>query len=308
VVNNFLVLFNEKEGTSAIVRLLANCPGVAVLHQVDDRGWEPFDRHNCGSMPRADLRRCLELAWGDQPVDMEELNRIYLRSAPRPLDPISSPSAAGFKMRFRPPARDAPAMRWALRFVRPAARARYVGWPFRRMMFELLRELDVVTFIAVRQDVLRWALSRYHGDGSGQRGHLQFRLAAGEIRRDEIPTMNVDCERLGTEIERCERHHRKKAVLMAELRRRGIRAYPLLYESFLREPVPFFERVLQRLDVSHSRDVIAAALERGTSFEKVHSDEISQYVTNHEEVRERFEGRYVSWEDDVGSRPGGSRS
>lgn len=63
-------------------------------------------------------------------------------------------------------------------------------------MIKILRRNDTVVFLAVRQDVFRWGLSKYHGDGTGQPpGHLQFKLARGELQKSEIGKIHVDPER-----------------------------------------------------------------------------------------------------------------
>jgi hypothetical protein len=49
-MNNFIVLFEEKEGTSSLVRLLDNFERVSVVHHKKGGGWEPFDQHNCATL------------------------------------------------------------------------------------------------------------------------------------------------------------------------------------------------------------------------------------------------------------------
>jgi hypothetical protein len=44
-MNNFIVLFEEKEGTSPLVRLLDNFERVSVIHHENGGGWKPFDQH-----------------------------------------------------------------------------------------------------------------------------------------------------------------------------------------------------------------------------------------------------------------------
>jgi hypothetical protein len=40
---------------------------------------------------------------------------------------------------------------------------------------------------------------------------------------------------------------------------------------------------------------VSVALERGTHLQKVHSDDIQEFVINADEVLDRFGERYVAW-------------
>lgn len=185
---------------------------------------------------------------------------------------------------------------------------RYLGYPLRRlghvfhdsrfqeMMFNLLSDLNVVVFFAARQDVLRWGLSKYHGNGFGKPGHLQFKLANGRLQREDIPCIHVDCRRLERVIKHCESIHQKKQDDIKRFRSLGIDTYPLLYEDFVDDPRSFFRAMLNHLEAPVSDDDISDAIEHGTVYKKVHSDDISEFVINHEEVLARFSGRFVPYE------------
>ena len=54
-------------------------------------------------------------------------------------------------------------------------------------------------------------------------------------------------------------------------------------------------RIGDALDLEIGKDDIDSALSCGAYFEKVHSDDISTFVANHEEILERFGDRYVKW-------------
>ena len=62
-------------------------------------------------------------------------------------------------------------------------------------MIDVIKANDLTIFLAVRQDVFRWALSKYHGDGTGKPGHIQFKLASGNISKSEIGTIRIDRDR-----------------------------------------------------------------------------------------------------------------
>jgi hypothetical protein len=300
-MKSFIIFFEEKEGTSPLVRLLNNFRRISVVHQVENSGWEPFDRHNCGPMSVRVLSRCLDRIFGEQPVDLDALNAIYTRTSRRPLAPIEPGCAVGFKMRFQPPTRTpifAPQIpgwnRVSSRFLGERQRRN-----FKHAMFDLLRRHGVFVFMAVRQDILRWGLSKYHGDGSGGKGHMQFKLASGQISRDEIGRIHVDCERLGRIIDGCERSHVAKRSLMDEFESAGIQTAPLRYEEFLTNKSAYFARLCKLIDLDITSTEISTAIEQGSFFEKVHTDDISEFVENHAEVREKFGDRFVGWPSDA---------
>jgi len=309
-MNNFIIFFHGKEGTSPLVRILNNFKQLSVVHQVSNRGFEPFDRGGCGSLSNRNLKRCLELVFGSGPVDMERLNRIYTKTAESPLDGIDKSRAVGFKMRFAPPGRGSLAagkLPVVGGYSLEAGKLPMVGgylnrrWKahqraqFNELMFDLLKERRIVTFFAVRQDVFRKALSIYRGDGFGRSGHLQFKIAEGQIRKEDLPKIRIDCDRLETLIASCERRIEKTREHMEKLERLGVRTYPLLYEMFCEDKQRYFREFYEHLEIPISEEEIRDVLAKGAYFKKVHSHDISEFVENHHEVMERFGDRFVSW-------------
>lgn len=290
-MRNFVILFEEKEGTSPVVRLLDNFEEVAIVHQVE-QGWEPFNAHNAGALSDADFARCLDIVWGPPPIDLEELNRIYTPTATAALAEIAPGSAVGFKMRFQSTER---LSRNLGTLLTPSRMKSLAKQRYREMMFDRLAAHEVVVFMAVRQDVFRWALSKYHGDGTGKRGHLQFKLASGEISRDDIASITIDCDQFEELVADCEQRHARKRTLIDDLATAGIRTGVLRYEDFLADQYKYFEGLLAEIECRSSRPAIESALTTGTELEKVHSDDISDFVTNHEEVMDRFSHRFVQW-------------
>lgn len=299
-MRNFVIFFDEKEGTSPLMRLLENFPQIHVVRQ-GGGGWEPFDRHTCGVVDLNTLDHCLRHVFDSSRRDMRELNQVYSPLAQSPLAPIVNECCVGFKMRFRRPNR-LRLFRAGCRatgihrgsYLREALRIRRLE-PFYAMMRDILRDLNVVVFLAVRQDILRWALSKYHGDGSGRSGHLQFKLAANDIRPEDLPKIHVQRGRFRRIIKQCERAHAAKRAWKDRLEADGITVYPLLYERFLEDRVGYFRDLLTHLDVSISQSQILSYLSRGAFFKKVHSHNISEFVENHEEVLDLFGGRFQSW-------------
>jgi len=291
-VQKFILLFDEKEGTSPAMRLLDRFERVAIVHQIDNKGWEPFDRHNCGPMPLSDLKACLRMIYGDAPVDMQSLNALYGNTATRPLESFSNQNAVGMKMRFRAPQPTDAKSRIRLPWTKSADTPN----EFKQMMFALFRESNVVVFIAVRQDTLRWALSKYHGDGSGQQGHLQFKLASGKIRREDIGRIHVDPAKLEKVLQECEQAYAKKQQLRQELLAAGVTVALLRYEDYLADKRSYLEQFFNVLQFPVSEEETATALANGDHFQKVHADDISEFVENHEEVLNRFGDRFRAWE------------
>ena len=296
-MRNFIILFREKTGTSPLVRLLDRFDTISIVHQKGNTGFEPFDRHQCGRMTSKDLKKCLDIIFGKEPINLELLNRIYTAKAKRPLDTINEEGAVGFKMRFNPP-NPYPAFLESLtgriKFLERDFRNRYAQ-SFKKMMFDLLKKHDVIVLIAVRQDVFRLSLSKYHGDGTGNPGHLQFKLARGAITRNEIGKIHVDCDRLEEIISTCELVDEENRVLMEDFKRAGIQTHAVLYEEFVTDKRNYMERLFRILELDISDDELSRVLAQEEYIKKVHSDDISEFVENHEEVTSRFADRYISW-------------
>ena len=299
------MFFQEKEGTSPVVRLLDKFDEVCIVRAGDSEysGWEPFDRRNVGSMSLQNFGNCLDMIFGSAPADMTRLNAIYQKSGRHPLSDIDTSRACGFKMRFKPT--------WDLPGWRATAASR--NWPgalliseglkrlghrsFERLMLEKLREHNVVVFIAVRQDLLRWGLSKYHGDGTGKKGHMQFKMARGKLDPSSMQPIEVDVDRLGNIIESNRKIHDGKRALISKLQASGIAVYPVRYEHFSSDPIGYFVNLFGKLDIPVDSGYIESTITDGTKLKKVHSDDISTFVANHEEVMGRFGNAYSSWED-----------
>ena len=82
---------------------------------------------------------------------------------------------------------------------------------------------------------------------------------------------------------------------MSELEHENISVYPLLYEKFCQDKIQFFDELFSRINLSISREEIDGALQKGAYFKKVHSDDISSFVQNHEEVMDKFGDRFMEW-------------
>jgi hypothetical protein len=300
-MRHFIVVYNGKEGTNALVRLLDNFEQISIVRQVDTPAWEPFDRNNCGHMSLRDLQFCLDLIFGDKPMDMEALNRVYQKTAKKPLATIDKSGSVGFKMRFKAPESDiAIAQKKLLQKLGfsqggDGILLRRPNESFKHMMFDVLKRNRVVVLFTIRQDIFRWALSMYHGDGTGRTGNLQFKVADGNQKR-LMKKIHVDHKKFEQILSRCEQLHATKRGLVEEMRRAGLDAYPIFYEDFLNNRLGYFQGILRYLEIPMSEPQLQSALERGTSLKRVHSGEISDYVENHQEVVEKFSNRFISWQ------------
>jgi hypothetical protein len=282
MAKRFIILFEQKEGSTPMIRLLDNFDDIDIVHQESNSGWEPFDRHNAGAMPVSSYLRCLELIFGPDEPFMDELNSIYSATSNKRLESFDKNKNVGFKMRLRPQHDN--------RFVRWLRASK-----FKRETFDVFRRHGVVVFVTVRQDIFRWALSMYHGNGTGQPGHLQFKLAKGLIRRSDIPPIKVDLAAFRPILKKFEDQIAEKRQLIDELNSLGIPAFPLLYEEFCNDKESFFQTFVERLGLPLSAAEVRAALDRGTDLKKVHSDDISEFVINADEVLAEFGDRYITW-------------
>ena len=276
-MRSFVVFFQGKEGSSALVRQLDRFDNVSVVCQSERKAWawEPFDVNAAGAMTLVDRRRCLELIFNKESLDLSALNRIYLKTATSSLDWFDKSGAVGFKMRFRSP--------W------------YKRWLYRRALLTLFARHRVLVLLLVRQDLLRWALSIYHGDGAGRPGALQFKLAYGQIKREDIDSIEVDCERLAKEIARCRQKLADKRAVARHLSRYGVDVQILRYEDFESDRGAYMRKLCAKLELDVSDSAMRTALDAGPFFEKVHAYDISTFVSNHQQVLDRVGECYEAW-------------
>jgi hypothetical protein len=296
-MTNFIIFFTEREGTSPLVRILSNFEQLDIIHQIKNSGWEPLDFHNCGPMSTKNLKICFDIIFNNEPLNLRRLNQVYTKTAAKPLAVFDKTKSIGFKMRFRHPKNLQPlgsGLPINLRYLNSALKM-YRMQKFRKLVFNMLKKYKITAFVAVRQNTLRLALSDYHGDGHGNPGHLQFKLASGEISKDDIPKIRVDCDRLEQLISKWEQIHKHKKRLIKKFKRSGIKTHALLYETFCDDKQTYFQDFFSKLDLYIAPKDVATALKAGSVFKKVHSDDISEFVINHEEVLERFGDRAIGW-------------
>ncbi len=292
-MRNFIIFFDEKEGTSPLVRLMDQVPGISVLHQTEDKGWEPFDTHSAGYMSVSNMEACFDIIFSRKNNDFDTLNEIYCRTSSRPLENVALEGAIGFKMRYNPHGLNLPFQKLTRRISRKSGI--FNQRAYREMMLRVLKRHNIMVFIAVRQDVFRWALSKYHGDGSGKPGHLQFKLANGSIGKSDIGKISVDCGRFEKILNKCTAIHNSKKQLIEHFDANGIQNSPIRYESFVEDKGQVLTDICDYLSVHTPAETLEKVATQGSALKKVHSNDISEFVTNHEEILNKFGDRFVAW-------------
>ena len=296
-LKNFILFFNGKEGTSALIHLLNNFEEVSIVHQEENRGWEPFDTHSCGLIKPNDIKECLDILFDSDDLvnDWSRLNQIYKKTARAPLDNnILKRNAIGFKMRFYDPRGKYRLFSSFICFYRNYYTMRE-NLKYNSMMMEVLQKENMVVFMMVRLDVFRWALSKYHGDGTGKKGNLQFKLAKGTMKKEEIPKINVDVNKFKKILEDCKYLINRKKKLYQKLKTKNIQVHPIFYEDFCNDKVSCFQRFFESLGYTMSEKLIIKVLNKGAYFKKVHSNDISDFVINHEEINDLFGHEKMIW-------------
>lgn len=298
-MRNFIIFFTEKEGSTPLVRLLDNFKQISILHQVETVAWEPFDVNGCGPMPIDTLQDCLELFFSPGPIDNIQLNELYTKTSTKPLVPIHQEGSLGFKMRFVNPYNPLHipgALSWnklTHKLIQKTSES-----ALKKAMLAVFKKHNIVVFFAVRQDLLKWGISKYHGDGSGKPGHLQFKLANGQIQQSDLSKITIDCKRLEKIIKGCEKIHLKRRHLITEFSAAGIDTYALCYEDFLIDKPLYLKRFFDRIALDVEQQEMDAVLSSEAYFKKVHSDDISTFVSNHQEVTDTIGDRFFCWQDD----------
>ncbi len=281
-----------------MMHMLDQFDDVNVVHQINNQGWEPLDAHTSGDLSIKSLSRLFDMIYSSKAVNMDQLNRLYTKTAKLPLQTFSAKLSVGLKMRLVPH-----------QYVHPWTRTRWPAWNafwyerlqrdypmnFRTALLNRLQMHNVIVFITVRQDLLRWALSKYHGDGSGAPGHLQFKLANGEISQEQISKLKVDCEKLGEIIARSRFVHKENRKLRDSLIGMGVSVFPLRYELFLDNKYVFFKQISNWLGLDWSDITIQNVINSETYLKKVHSNDISDFVENADEVLEKFDHCWEDW-------------
>jgi len=260
-MKNFIIIFSEKSGSSPIIKTLDN------FESINTVGFEPFEQYQFvkegygKNISLKDFRKCLDIIFSpeENKDHCDRLNGVLSKYREKENIYFSKKKCFGFKMRLK--------------------RKDYM-----KEVYDSIKRRSNVIFFLIRKDIFRWALSKYHGDGTGKEGHMQFDLADNKIDIKNIPKLKVEYKKLMDLIRKCERDNGKKIAELKRLRKKGIRAYPIYYEDFCNKKFEFFKSILQKLEIYISDEEINEALKRDLHFKKVHSNDIRDFVINPQEA------------------------
>lgn len=295
-MNRFVLLFNEREGTSAFIRLLDNFQQISLIRREGDVISEPFDRHNCGPMTPRNFTNLFHLLFDDNALNINKINHIYTKTSHRAITPYNKNKITGFKMRLYNGIY-LPYPRYIRMFL--------LGFPItgnflRRkredLFFDLIKTLKFTVFLAIRQDVFRKALSKYYSNNiSTGNVHPQFDIANGKLNPSGLPKIFVKPKQLEKYLDKSKQEIIAQRILYRQLKKRQIPVFPLLYEDFLMDKVSFIKTFFRDLGHIVSDEDIQKAIKKGNPFKKVHSNDISDFVINGDELEKKYGHEYNRW-------------
>lgn len=291
--NNFVILFQEKQGTTAMVYYLNRFPGINILHHTNGFGFEPFEKHSAGPIKSKDIAKCLSLL-NSKENNFNQINKIYTKTTTNEIKTFNKNEIFGFKMRLYPPNDKINPLLAKIPFIRGKAR-NLNKKRYKKQIFRELKKHDIVVFIAIRQDMLKWALSKYHGDGTEKNGHLQFKLMTKKIEKDKLKKIFVDRSKLNDLLNNCKKSNYNNLKIYKKLKKKGIKVYPLFYEHFLHNKFDFFSELFDKIDYKIKLPTIKSILNQDIKLKKVHSNNIEDFVINHQEIINNFKDEYFDF-------------
>ena len=76
----------------------------------------------------------------------------------------------------------------------------------------------------------------------------------------------------------------------------GLQAHQILYEEFVTDKRSYLESLFKVLKLEIKNDEISRVLSQNEYLKKVHSDDISKFVENHDEIMSNFGNRFEFWQ------------
>jgi len=242
---DFIVFFEGGEGSSAIMSHLKQ-----FTDKLDIIWFEPFDNcHFTNKLIGDDLHTIFSNIFNKNIKNKYEDNirKIYSNYTNRQLLDFDKNKSVGFKMRFRD---------WDT--IKP-----------------IVSENNVVIFILVRKNIVKWAISKY---GSNS---LQFKLIKGEIEQN--PKTNINIGRFSKILNKCREGIEYKYSLFKKLKKEGVEVYLIYYEDYCENRTIFLSSILKKLNINMELDKVKEVANKNIHFKKVHSDDIKTFVTNYDE-------------------------
>lgn len=241
---NFVIFFDGCEGSTAIITHLKQFANIDIIW------FEPFDNcHLKKKLIGKDLNNMFNLVYNNNKFGyMAKINQIYSNYSDKELNNFDKDKSIGFKMRMR---------------------------NFGDIK-NILKNNDVVVFILMRKNILKWAISLY---GSNT---LQFKLVKKEI--DKNPPMTINFDTLKEKIDLCNKNIEKKYDMFKNIRKEGIETHFIYYEDYCDNKAVFLNSIIKKLNIHMHIESVKNIAEKNIYFQKVHDNDLSKFVTNYDEL------------------------
>lgn len=243
-MKNFIILFNGHEGSSAIISHLRKIPQINIIW------YEPLDNcHLKQPLNNPDLLNLLNYIYNTNIKHRhQQASTIYSRYSDKQLCEFNDNKSVGFKMRVR-------------------------DWPTLEKVF---KQHNVVVFVLIRQNLLKLAISKC------QPNSMQFKLINKEIPTN--PKLTIDFNTLTQNITVCRDLLKYKQDIITRCSTIGITCHPLFYEEYCDNKELFLSKILKILDIHMPQSDIQQLANSPNYFKKVHSDKLSDFITNYPEL------------------------
>lgn len=251
-MTDFALLFNEREGSTAMIGALDKITGISCL-RTSKYSYEPFDNWNVTHDVSVMQQIIRKIEYRATAVDLSEQYRLI---ALQDQDIYYKPESlvAGFKARFS-----------------------HHPWE------KILKGSKFHVLMAFRDDIIAQGISRYHGNGSFREGHMQFTFKQGTL----IEPFAVDLGKFSEIVNYIINANNRKKELILRLQENKIPVSVIIYEEFARDPVFLIERILKKVGFKSDRNIIKNCLEK-QPLRKVHSSKLGDFIINFEDINKQF--------------------
>jgi len=243
---NAIVFYEEKSGSTALMLALHRVAGIEVVGMKKEGG-EPFDMHQSG-------------------------RRLGTRKVGQLITAAYSATRDGIRIaKMRP--------RSQKRLLLPDV-------IHERLLIRTLKQGQIQPIILLRTDLFELALSKFHGNGSGHNGHMQF-IAIQD--KDFSPErMVVGGKRWVWSQRRAIVHFRRLTRMSRRCASTGLNPVILTYEQMLNHPESFWQELAKALEIPAQAQRMREAFQQ-QQMRKVRGKS-SELYDNYEELLHRHEG------------------
>lgn len=243
---NAIVFFEEKSGSTALMLALHRVTGVTVVG-MKQKIVEPFDMHRSGR--RLGTRKVCQLITSAFSAEQDGIRIAKMR--PRSQKRLLLPDVV-----------------------------------HERQLIRALKHSQIQPIILLRTDLFELALSKFHGNGSGQNGHMQF-IAVRD--KDFAPErMVVGGKRWIWSRRRTIVQFRRLTRLFRRCASAGLNPVLLTYEHLLSQPESFWQELATALQIPALAQDMQEALQQ-QRMRKVRGKS-SELYENYKELLHRHEG------------------